>query len=69
MKYVDGGICAAKGYKASGTYCGIKKPNVENFDPNVKHKNNMQCGGCLHQKQSKGCAYSCNKSKFGKKRK
>ena len=25
MKYVDGGICAAKGYKASGTYCGIKK--------------------------------------------
>ena len=41
MKYVDGGICAAKGYKASGTYCGIKKPNVENFDPNVKHKNDI----------------------------
>ena len=28
MKYIDGGICAAKGFKASGTYCGIKKPNV-----------------------------------------
>ena len=41
MKYVDGGICAAKGYKASGTYCEIKKPNVENFDPNVKHKNDI----------------------------
>lgn len=25
MKYIDGGICAAKGFKASGTYCGIKK--------------------------------------------
>ena len=24
MKYIDGGICAAKGFKASGTYCGIK---------------------------------------------
>lgn len=26
----------------------------------------MQCGGSLHPKQSKGCTYSCNKSKFGK---
>ena len=23
--YLDGGICAAKGFQASGTYCGIKK--------------------------------------------
>ena len=36
MKYIDGGICAAKGFKASGTYCGIKKPNVENFDPQMQ---------------------------------
>ena len=41
MKYIDGGICAAKGFKASGTYCGIKKPNVENFDPKIKHKNDI----------------------------
>ena len=41
MKYIDGGICAAKGFKASGTYCGIKKPNVENFDPQIKHKNDI----------------------------
>ena len=41
MKYVDGGICAAKGFKASGTYCGIKKPIVENFDPSIKHKNDI----------------------------
>ena len=39
MKYTDGGICAAKGFKAAGTYCGIKKP--ANDDPSVKHKNDI----------------------------
>ena len=24
-KYIDGGVCAAKGFKASGMYCGIKE--------------------------------------------
>ena len=24
MKYIDGGVCAAKGFKASGIYCGVK---------------------------------------------
>lgn len=23
-KYIDGGVCAAKGFKANGLYCGIK---------------------------------------------
>ncbi|MGN1201966.1 MAG: bifunctional glutamate N-acetyltransferase/amino-acid acetyltransferase ArgJ [Eubacterium sp.] len=41
-KYIDGGICAAKGFKASGTYCGIKKS--ANDDPSVKHKNDI----CLY---------------------
>lgn len=36
---LEGGICAAKGYKANGTYCGIKKP--ANDDPNAKHKNDI----------------------------
>ncbi|MCM1115745.1 MAG: bifunctional glutamate N-acetyltransferase/amino-acid acetyltransferase ArgJ [Clostridium sp.] len=39
MKIIDGGICAAKGFKASGTYCGIKKPKEDN--PNIKHKNDI----------------------------
>lgn len=39
MKYTDGGICAAKGFKAAGTYCGIKKP--ANDDTSVKHKNDI----------------------------
>ena len=39
MKAIQGGICAAKGFRASGTYCGIKKP--ANLDPNIKHKNDI----------------------------
>ncbi|MDD6728450.1 MAG: bifunctional ornithine acetyltransferase/N-acetylglutamate synthase, partial [Eubacteriales bacterium] len=42
MKFIDGGICAARGFKASGTYCGIKKPANDN--PNIKHKNDI----CLY---------------------
>ena len=25
MEYIEGGVCAAKGYKASGVHCGIRK--------------------------------------------
>ena len=24
MKWIEGGICAAKGFKASGVHCGIR---------------------------------------------
>lgn len=44
FKLIDGGICAARGFRASGTYCGIKKPNVENLNPDIKHKNDI----CLY---------------------
>ncbi len=44
FKNIEGGICAAKGFKASGTYCGIKKPSIDNFNPNIKHKNDI----CLY---------------------
>lgn len=44
LKIIEGGICAAKGFKASGTYCGIKKPAVDNYNPNIKHKNDI----CLY---------------------
>lgn len=44
FKNIEGGICAAKGFKASGTYCGIKKPKVEKIDPTIKHKNDI----CLY---------------------
>ncbi len=44
FKYIEGGICAAKGFKASGTYCGIKKPARDNQNPDIKHKNDI----CLY---------------------
>ncbi len=44
FKMIEGGICAAKGFKASGTYCGIKKPSIDNYNPDIKHKNDI----CLY---------------------
>lgn len=46
MTKIDGGICAAKGFKASGTYCGIKKPAVENPNPDYAHKNDICLVAC-----------------------
>lgn len=31
-KYIDGGVCAAKGFKASGLYCGIKRSENKKND-------------------------------------
>ena len=39
FKVIDGGICASKGFKASGIYCGIKRP--ANDTPETKHKNGI----------------------------
>ncbi|MGN0523815.1 MAG: bifunctional glutamate N-acetyltransferase/amino-acid acetyltransferase ArgJ [Eubacterium sp.] len=39
---IEGGICAPKGFKASGTYCGIKKSAGD--ETNAKHKNDI----CLY---------------------
>ncbi len=32
VKYIDGGVCAAQGYKASGVYCGIKHAENKKYD-------------------------------------
>ena len=34
FKYIEGGVCAAKGFKANGLYCGIKKAMDANETPN-----------------------------------
>ena len=39
MEIINGGVTAAKGFKANGLYCGIKKPAVD--DPSIKHKNDI----------------------------
>ena len=60
FKVIGGGICAAKGYKANGTYCGIKKP--ANDDPSIKHKNDI----CLYVSEvpaNAAAVYTQNKVK------
>lgn len=32
MEYINGGVCAAKGFKASGVYCGIKDNPTKKLD-------------------------------------
>lgn len=41
MKVINGGVCAAKGFKASGVYCGIKKPAIDNQNSDKPHKNDI----------------------------
>ncbi|MBQ9374929.1 MAG: bifunctional glutamate N-acetyltransferase/amino-acid acetyltransferase ArgJ [Ruminococcus sp.] len=36
-QYIDGGVCAAKGFKASGVYCGIKEPESDSPLSNSKN--------------------------------
>ena len=45
-KYIEGGVCAAKGFKANGLYCGIKKPSMPN-DGNESPFNNLKNDLCL----------------------
>lgn len=62
MKIIDGGICAAKGFKASGTYCGIKKPRADRQKPGIKHKNDI----CMYKSDvlcNAAAVYTQNKVK------
>ncbi len=45
-KYIEGGVCAAKGFKANGLYCGIKKPSAP-ADGNESPFDNMKNDLCL----------------------
>ncbi len=41
-KYIEGGICAARGFKANGLYCGIRKPrNSGRRKPTKSLKNDI----------------------------
>lgn len=41
-KYIEGGVCAAKGFKASGVYCGIKKSEAPDGNENpLNNKNDI----------------------------
>ncbi|MBR1562358.1 MAG: bifunctional glutamate N-acetyltransferase/amino-acid acetyltransferase ArgJ [Ruminococcus sp.] len=42
FEYLEGGVCAAKGFKASGTYCGIKASEIPDGNESpIKAKNDI----------------------------
>lgn len=62
FKIIDGGVCAPKGFKANGVYCGIKKSASAEQNPNVPHKNDL---GMIVSDEICTCAavYTTNKVK------
>lgn len=62
FKIIDGGVCAPKGFKANGVYCGIKKSANAELNPNVPHKNDL---GMIVSDEMCTCAavYTTNKVK------
>ena len=62
IKVIDGGVCAPKGFKANGVYCGIKKPSIDNQNPAAPHKNDL---GMIVSDSECCCAavYTTNKVK------
>ena len=46
FKYIEGGVCAAKGFKANGLYCGIKDPHAAP-DGNESPISNVKNDLCL----------------------
>ena len=60
FNYKEGGICAAKGFKANGVYCGIKRP--ANDTPETKHKNDI-CLFVSDKECNTAAVYTQNKVK------
>ena len=49
MKYVEGGICAAKGFKANGIHCGIRK-NKTKLDFALITSDKLASVACVYTK-------------------
>lgn len=62
FKIINGGVCAPKGFKANGVYCGIKKSATDEMNPGAKHKNDL---GMIVSDEMCTCAavYTTNKVK------
>lgn len=62
FKIIGGGVCAPKGFKANGVYCGIKKSANAEQNPNAPHKNDL---GMIVSDEMCTCAavYTTNKVK------
>ena len=66
-KYIDGGVCAAKGFKANGLYCGIKE-NPEKKPDIAMILSDVMCNaaGVYTQNKVKGAPVTVTKNNLEK---
>lgn len=63
-KYIEGGVCAAEGFLASGVYCGIKKTAVPDGNQSTSSNNKNDLGIIVAETQcNTACVYTQNKVK------
>ena len=66
-KYIDGGVCAALGFKANGVYCGIKESEVKKFDLGMIVSDVMcNAAGVYTQNKVKGAPVIVTKNNLAK---
>lgn len=64
-KYINGGICAAKGFKAAGIYCGIKDNPTRKFDLGLVAADVLcNAAGVYTQNKVKGAPIIVTKKNF-----
>ena len=66
-KYVDGGVCAAKGFKANGLYCGIKENPTKKPDLCLVESDVMcSAAGVFTQNKVKGAPVTISQKNLAK---
>ena len=66
-EYVDGGVCAALGFKANGVYCGIKESETKKFDLGMIVSDVMcNAAGVYTQNKVKGAPVIVTKNNLAK---
>ena len=66
-KYIDGGVCAAKGFKANGLYCGIKESSTKKYDLAMVVSDVMcNAAGVYTQNKVKGAPVIVTKNNLAK---
>ena len=66
-KYVDGGVCAAKGFKANGLYCGIKENPTKKPDLCLVESDVMcSAAGVFTQNKVKGVPVTVSQKNLAK---
>lgn len=64
FKYIDGGVCAAQGFKANGIYCGIKKHGIPDGNESSVTENKKDMGVIVSDVMCNAAAvYTQNKVK------